>query len=335
MKSKKGFINAGLAVLVLVAILAAFAGPTIKGAWDNMRDDEPAELEIGSDNDELPATVEEKNLQSCDGIASVKSLLDDLNAYKSGTDPASHLTFFEMNGEEYKKVVADDATSTTIPVLSTFKGLAGNNIGTPLSSYFAEEIDVVTVCSDVEIQPDLYPASVPTMTVTNDNGKTVNSDSDHETVVASTTYSPCVTIKSPSEACSARYGAIVSAEYDASYVTKVSPSSSSLKTTGFDGSFLVAHTTNHSAIDKDMDQYKVMKWTDTDGKLCESESIELCFDVTMGGSNPGEDQGNVIFNWYPINKDLDADSLDVILGIYDEDNNLISQAYTNATWHTA
>jgi len=326
--SKKG-------VAPLIVSIFAIAGVVLGGIWiaDKMGwtgSEEVAPLALSpSGQVSIPvATAEQLAVSSCDGIASVKALLNDINYYKKGTDPAGNLTIYEKDGDEFVQIVADDATSTTVPVLSNFKGLAGNSAGTPLSSYFAEEVSFTSLCSDVPIQPKLKPASAPTLTVVNDNGIQANSDSNHESAGASSTYTPCITVKAPAEACAARYGAVVAFEYDATYVSKVDSSDLKLAST----SFLVAHTTNHSATGLDMDQYKLMKF---DGELCDGDKVEICFDVTTTSSAPGEDQANVQIHWYPINKDIDADEYTLITGIYDEDNNIISQGNTTAIYYTA
>lgn len=326
LKSKKGI--GGPIVLIFAAIGVGVLG---YGAYKHFTGDDAGDAKQLSvttpDGDKtIVIDTDQKEALSCDGIASVNALLDDLNFYKIGTDPASHLSIYEKNGDDFKKVVADDATSTSVPVLSSFKGLAGNNIGTPKAGYFAEEVEFSSVCSDVDIQPKLRPSSAPTITVVNDNGITANSDSNHETVAASSTYTPCFTVKAAAESCGSRYGSVVIFEYDASYITKIDSSDLS----GSGSGFFFPHTTNHSASGLDMDQYKVMKY---EGMLCDGDKTEVCFDVTTGSSNPGEDQGNVRIHWRPINKDIDADEYTLITGIYDEDNNDITTANTTATWY--
>ena len=330
-RQKKGFVAALVPIFAVVGVAAAAIWGYNHFMGDDDSEDAPAlTVTTPGGEEKIVMNPELKDAQSCDGISSVNALYNDINAYKIGTDPNNTLSIFEKIGADdfVVKTVADDATSTSVDVLSSYKALAGNNLGTPLSSYFAEEIEFDTVCSDVDIQPRLKPASAPTITVVNDNGVQTNSDSNHETVAASTTYTPCITVKAPTEACSSRYGAIVALEYDATYVSQIS--SSDLVNT--DSAFLEGHATNHSGTGLDMDQFKIMKYS---GELCNGKKVEICFDVKMGSSNPGEDQGNVRVHWFPINKDLDADELTVITGIYDEDNNVISQGNTTAIYYTA
>jgi len=277
----------------------------------------------------------QKDAQTCDGIQSVNALYNDINFYKIGTDPNNSLEILNKDGAAFLQRVADDATTTTVPVMSSFKALAGNTGGTPVSGYFAEEVEFSTVCSDVPIQPKLRPSGEPSITVVNDNGVQQNSDSNHDSMDASSKYSPTVTVKSDAEACAARYGAVVVFEYDATYVSKVS----SPDLEDYSTSFLYPHTTNQSGIDKDFDQYKIMLWNGDVGQgkgfLCDGKKAEFTFNVETTSSTPGEDQANVQVHWYPINKDIDADEYTLITGIYDEDNNVIATGNTTQMYYTA
>ena len=326
----------GALPLLAIIGLAALIGFGSYGAYQFINDDDgeaQQTLSVATPNGdkEVQISPEAKDALSCNGIASVAVNHNDINAYKAGTDPGDTLEIIERNGEPFFLQVADDATITIAPVLSHYKALAGNTAGAPLASYFAMPIEFDTICDNVPVQPRLYPASAPTLTVVNDNGITGNSDSNHETADASSTYSPCMTVKAPSEACSSKYGALVGFEYDVTYVNKVD--STDLKASGFDAKFQVAHTTNHSATGLDMDGYTVMMF---DKELYSGQKAEICFDVTTTASAPGEDQANVQIHWYPLNYDLDADKYTIIgPAIYDEDNNLISQGNTTAIYYTA
>ena len=57
----------------------------------------------------------------------------------------------------------------TVPVLSDFKAMAGNNLGVPVENYFSKEITFSTMCSDKDLQIELEPASAPTLTIVNDD----------------------------------------------------------------------------------------------------------------------------------------------------------------------
>ena len=352
MKGKKGALPAmGVIAMIMLAGIGAFFAVE-KYVVDPMSDwfsdeDQGDALTITKDGETQVVTdpdneIKGKELTSCDGIQDVNALYDDINAYKVGTDPGGNLTIYEKDGKFFKQVVQDDATSTGVPYLSSFKGLAGNTVGTPISSYFSEVIDFDTSCSNEPLQTELYPASAPTITFTNDNGKTINSDTNHEDMTASDTYTPCATIKAPSEGCSARYGALVAIEYDATFNKKIDGSSYFEST---DKGYLAAHSDNLTA-SMAYDQYKVMMWDGAvqdidgdgvldDGVLCDGKKVEVFFDVETTTETPVEDSNNIVFHWVPINKDLDADDMVLITGIYDEDNNLIAQATKNETLYTA
>jgi len=265
----------------------------------------------------------EKEIQSCDGIASVNYLYDDKDAFKIGTDPSTNITIFDPIATK----VADDATGTSVPILRTLRGLAGNTDGVYEPDYFAKEIEVETVCSDINVQPELYAASAPTMTVVNDDLITKNSDSNSEAMDAESTYSPCVTIKAPSNAASSVYGAIVAFEYDATHVQKIESTDLKKKSQ----SIYIAHTTNQSASDLDFDQWDTYMY---EGELISGQDDKFCFDVTTTASAAGENQANVQIHWLPVNKDLDADTFEVLTGIYDEDNNIISIGNTSVMYYT-
>lgn len=343
MKGKKGALPAlGVMVMVMLAGIGVFAG----GMYliDKVRDTGTTTLAIGDKTviTDADTAIAAKTLTSCDGIKSVYALYDDLNAYKIGTDPNSNMTIFEHNGKNYKLSVVDDAASTSVPYLSEFTALAGNTLGVPKSAYFSEVVGFETACADVPLQVELYPASKPTLTIVNDDGKTINSDSNHEDMAASSTYNPCVTVKAPAEACASRYGAAFVVEYDATYINKVDG------TGYFDSTsqgFLATHSGNLSA-SMAYDQYKVMLWDDAvqdidgdgqldAGALCNGKKVDVCFTLESTSQSPAEDTNNVVIHWVPLNYDLDSDKMELIKGIYDEDNNLISQGNTTATFYTA
>lgn len=345
-KYKKGAMDmlVTLVVLVLIAGGAVFTGMYFAGKDSGDGETLSAKnVVVPSDNGgENTVDLNQKAAQDCNSGTSVKALLNDIDALNAGTDPSSNMQIFEMNGKKFQKTVADDATSTTIPALSSFKSLLGNNAGTPSTLYFSKVIEFETSCLDKEIQAglaELNPASAPTISIVNDNGNTVNSDSNHESTDGNNTYTPCLTVKAPANSCSADdYGALIIAEYDASYVNGVEKSSAdkgSLLSTGFDGTFRKAHVTNHSGSTKDFDQFTPFMWQPSE-PLCDGAKVEICFDVEMGETSAGEDQGNVKWHWEPINKDLNSENLyDVITGIYDEDYNYIGVGNTTGTYYTA
>lgn len=282
--------------------------------------------------------VLDKEAQSCDGIQSVNLLYNDQNAYKAGTDPATNLTIYDPN----RILVSDDATGTTGAVLKTFKGLAGNDEGIHETHYFAKEITFTTVCSDLPIQTELYQLGAPTITVVGDDAvtKLTGSGTSNETVAASTSFTATYNVKAPAEQCSAVYGAVVACEYDATYINSIESSDLTSKNYGI----FEAHASESVAAT--WDQWKTFEWNgavqDVDGDavndagyLCDGKKIEFDIKYTHTSTSPSDDGANIKCAWLPINKDLDADSYDVITGIYDEDNNAIfignrtAKVYTN------
>lgn len=314
--NKKGKTNPWLIIGIIAVLLVA-------GGYINLDSFTAGGTDVPDDEDDKEDRIDD--LITCDGLASVSVRWDDKDYYKTGTDPASALTMYSpiyLTG-------ADDS-ATVSPALTQFKALAGNNAGTPSTTYFSKETAFETVCSDIFVQEKLYKAGAPTLTWVNDDGITVNADAtNHESMAASSSYTPELTVKSAAETCASVYGAYAVAEYDASYVASVEPVHG---LTDANTGIYIAHTTNHSGIEKDFDQYKVMKYS---GMLCDGAKDVVSIKVTTIAADPGEDQANVLMHWLPINKDIDADEYTLITGIYDEDNNAIFIGNTTKTYHTA
>ncbi len=333
MENRKGAgqIILGIFVVALIAVLAMgtgmwFAGDkgsSQPGTYMNIPTTSGGNTQVT--DKELAAVNAQKDMTSCSGIASVKILYDDKNGYTLGTDPATNMTIYDP----VKKLVADDATSTNVPVLSTFKGLAANHQGTPSSTYFGSEVSFSTVCADKDFQPELFEASAPTITIVNDNGVTLNSDSNHETADADSEYTAYLTIKAPAKKCSAVYGAAVVFEYDATYVRSIA----STDLVDYSETLNIAHVSNQSGSGLNFDQYKIMKF---EGDLCNGGKVDdIGFTIHTTGSAPGEDQANVKIHWLPLNKDLNVDTYEVITGLYDEDNTAIYLGNTTSYYYTA
>ena len=272
----------------------------------------------------------------CFGISSVNLLFDDQNFYKTGTDPASHVTVYEKNGVGYSLILPDDASSdNAISGNSDYKAIIGTNGGTPIAGYFSELAPFSVECQDYTLQtPKLKPSGAPTITIINDNGVTPNSDDNHESMSASSTYSPKLTIKAPAEACSSRHGAYIIADYDATYFNTLDTADLSLGTT----LVLLTHnspTVNLTQGDNEAtnDQFKVWLYN---GELCNGASISPQIAIKTTATEPTEDM-NVDFYWISRDIDVDADNGYIPLppAIYDEDNNAIYDVYTNQTYFTA
>lgn len=271
----------------------------------------------------------------CLGLSSVGVIYNDFNFYKSGTDPASHITMYDKNGQEFKLALADDANSgNTVAGKSSYKAVVGTNAGTPKAGYFSEMVSFDAGCSNVDVQTKMKPSNYPTITIVNDDGITKNTDANDEAMSASSTYNPTLVIKAPAEACSARHGAFLIADYDATYVSKITSSDLS------DGNTIVLLTHNSptlnlteiSSMRGTNDQFKVWSY---DGELCNGAKIEPQFVVETTSTQPTEDV-NIDFYWLAKDIDTDADTyVPLAPAIYDEDNNYIGEANTNATYFTS
>ena len=258
---------------------------------------------------------------TCDGISSINLLYNDKNAQKIGTDPGDNITIYEVNGEPYSKVINDDDTSSTIPIQSTYKGLAGNNLGTPVTDYFAVLVEGTTACADLDLQTSVQPSGAVSIAILNDNGVTLNSDSNDEDMAASSQYTACATVKAATETSGNEYGAIVVFEYDATFVSKVESNDLTGSSTGY----FEPHA------NATYDQYKVFEWNIA--PLRDGDKEEFCFDVTTTSATPAEDSSDIHIVYVPKNIDLDADTLQPITGIYDEDNNMINVTSTHQTYY--
>jgi hypothetical protein len=349
---KKAAVPLIIGILIVAAaaigVYKGFVDPWLEGRSADV--DEPLAIEKDGKTqivDNPEAEVTEKELTSCSGLQEVYGKYDDFNKYNIAVDPASHLTIFEKNDAFFKQVIADDATDNGVDPLSSFKGLAGNNLGTPVAGYFGEEVEFETGCLAEPIQVDLYPAAAPSLIITNDNGKTLNSDTNHETMAGGSPYTHCVTVKAPAQNCSARYGALVAIESDGSFINKVAEASGlSTKLSGVESKFKVAKSDANLTPTMEFDQFDIFFWNeavqDVDGDgnndvgfLCNGKSVDVCYTVTTTSTNPGEDEANYIFHWYPVNKDLHARSLEPIMGMYDEENHVISVGNSTVVGYTA
>jgi len=252
---------------------------------------------------------------SCDGIASVNGLYNDIDRFRAGTDPDENISIYSANGEPYQKAIDDDATSTTVPVNSDLKGLAGNEFGVISDTYFGEEVSFTTDCVDTDIQPKLTPASAPTLTGLNDDGITKNSISNYEDVGASTEYTWEISLRAPTDACASHYGAVLACEYDSTYVNKMEAGAG---LTNSQQGILSTHSNSS------LNQWVAFNYAP---ELCDGakDDISIVYETTAAA---GADSVHMNCSWYGINKDLNADELTVITGIYDEDNNEIHLAET-------
>jgi len=291
---------------------------------------EPGFLGSITGDDEVQETedkITEKELQTCDGVASVNALWDDKDNYKVGTDPATKLTVFEDDGMDYFNTISDDATDTSVPTLSDFKALGANDGGTPNSNYFGKEIEFETVCNDLPIQKRLNKAGAPSITIVNDDGITKNANGGSEESVANeTTYTPEAVIESSSDSCASVYGAWVVFEYDASHMGTFNDVSSNLdcdKSTPF----YVAHSNSENST---MDQYATCWY---EGTMCDGKDDTIKWEFTTKTIDDGTEGVNQRIHWYPVNKDLNADTYELIEGLYDEDDNLISIGNTSQVYY--
>jgi len=319
-KGKTKLSGGAIVVLLLFAIVMigglAFYGITYSAKGTVTTDDATATAKANS----------------CDGVEDVSLMFNDIDGYKIGTDPASHLTIYEKEGAQWSLTLADDASSgNDVAVLSDYKGIIGNNAGTPSTTYFSRLWSGTTGCGIYTVGNEadevLYLATAPSITVTNDD-KQFNSDATYpESVANESIYTPKILVDSPSKACSAVYGAIIAVEYDNSYMG----SWEAIGLSEFTGKFELAHANNGNST---ADKFATFLWTDSDGRLCNGEEAEIKFQYETKTIPDGTTGIDVDFHWYPLNVDLNADTYKPIVdAAYDEDGNLISVAYTTQPYY--
>jgi hypothetical protein len=306
--------------VTFLVILVAF-GAIIWIAAGNRLNTQGLNINTGSSNVQSSPDA----VQACNGVSSVLPQYNDFDVYAAGTDPASTLTLYQRDGEPFKKTIADDATSTTLPVRSTFKGVAGTNVGTEKAGYFSELVDLTTTCTDDDVVENLYPASAPTLTVVNSNGITVNSDANDEALAANDKKTITFKAVAPANACSMRHGANLVIMYSSTVFDDINP------VTGLtDGSQTIRwgynQTGNAQALTPN--QYAVF---DVPGSLCNGEEGTYRVQLEVGGTGPSEDQ-NLEYYWYGKDYTINPETY-TLMGptIYDESGNLIGEAGVNGT----
>ena len=304
--NRRGMAGLAVAGLVLIAIAVTFLAGQY--AWDRYGSDKP----LSSFSDKEPAAV-----QQCLGIASVSKTFDDKDKYVPGTDPGQG-NLFIISG---KKGVQSEGAITLAPG-KKWDALAGQNA----TAYFAEPVSFETSCISDDLIVDVTKSGAPTITITNDNGVTLNADATAEATAADSVYEPTVTVKAPSKQCSSRHGALLIADYDKTYVQKVEFSSPLV---GGDVPDYLSHVNGDNSTS---DGFSAALFK---GELCDGAKVDLPLTVTTASTAGNEGNANVVLHWLPLNYDVNQDTYALIgPAAEDEDNNVITLGNTTAEYHT-
>jgi hypothetical protein len=255
---------------------------------------------------------------SCIGINNVAVTYDDLNKYTPGTDPGVGNLYITTD-----RIGSVAEGSNTLNAQKSYEAVAGQNA----TAYFAQVVSFKTGCSDSRLPVDVTIATAPTITITNDNGVTLNADtSGEEAASASSSYEPTLTVKSAASVCASKHGAILVADYDKSWVQKVEfPTLTAANAPGYLGHAVMENST--------ADGFNAALFS---GELCNGAKTEVPVKVTMTSGTIVNGNGNVMFHWVPLNYDVDQDTFKIIgPAAEDEDNNALTLANTTLQYYVS
>lgn len=303
--NRKGMSAAVVGIWALVLLVAGIGGYMM---FKDGGSDAPAQIVDLSGGTSA-------NPQSCLGINSVAVTYDDQDEFTPGTDPGvSNLFVFT----DRKGSLAEGSNSLTPS--KAYEALAGQNA----TAFFGAPVEFTTGCSDAALPVEVAKAGAPTITITNDNGVTINSDSNAEAMAADSTYTQTVTVKAPAKQCAAKYGAIIVADYDKTYVQKIE----FLGLPDDDEPGYLAHVNGDNSTS---DGFKAALW---DGELCNAAKEEIEVEITTTSATPNEGNANVVYHWLPRNYDVNLDSYELLgPATEDEDDNAIVLGNVTAESH--
>lgn len=263
----------------------------------------------------MPGSGDSDGDIQCD-VASVSVTYNDRDEYQPGSDPGTANLYITTDSKGSQSEGAITLTPT-----KQYESLAGY----ASTAVFAERKDFATTCENQDLVVDVVKPGAPTVTVTNDNGVTENSDTNHESVDADSTYTATVTVKAPAKQCSSRHGAKVVLDYDKTYV-----SSAEILELGSTGS---PDYLGHASLDNATgDGFSAFLF---DGELCNGAKDEFTVSYETTSTSPTEGNANIVVHWLPINGDIDADTEQIIFDVEDEDNNALVLGNTTVQIHTA
>jgi hypothetical protein len=272
--------------------------------------------------------VQGGTLASCQ-VEDTTFTYNDLDGFVIGTDPASTAYLSAgTKGPSVGTTVADDGTLTVSPG-DLLEIVVGENSAT----YFSEVVKHTVPCSGTDslslTEAKIKAGGAPTITVINDDGATVNTDAAHESMSASSTYTALLKLRAPANQCSSKHGSVVAVEYDNTFFSTVE---SSLGTST--DAIYAAHNSTGNCVAGTCDQWVTFNYP---SELCDNDRDEFTLTFTTTSTQPTEDT-NPAIHWLPRDYDVDQDTGEAILVIYDESNNAIwddANANTSVTYSVA
>lgn len=311
MKGKKGMSTVMVVVLLVLGVGALWMFGVFEGLGDQL---------AAAPEDTAEARAEER--LECP-IEDVSLKYSDFDSHKRGTDPGAQL--YIIDGDVSPQSLNDDG-SLTVPVNAEITALLGENS----STYFTQELSFNVDCMDpFYLSSELDKVSDGhSLTIINDDGVTKNSDSNHESMGASTEYTAEVTVRSDADECiCGDLGCVVAVEYDATYFQEITSDLDAVA----EAIYITHNSSGTTANAGTHDQWKTF---DYPGRVCDSEKMEFILTVETTSTEPTEDVNPEI--WIlPRDRDKNEDTLEVIEGLYDEDNNLLSPQAVNGTYYCA
>ncbi len=315
MKDKKGIIQLTIPVVVLilgVLVIALVARgdvdiPFLAAAGDGPETSSPGIELTGLSCKEQGALSKKED-----------ALLrwNDIDQYASGTDPGSNLFLYKGFAS-----ISDDGTRSM--AIGTETEVVYGDTST---SYFREKGLLCIPDEDpVDVTHKLSAGGAPTLTILNPNGK-VNSDSDDIAVGASGVLTFVLRAQSPADQCSAHpdYGAVVIINYDRDvYQTW----DSSLPTYGKAITGMPLHDANVTTALADAQ----VAFLFSGEELCNNKILDIgTFTGNADSDNPGEDDGNVQIDYFPIQPSRSTEDDSFIIGIQN-DAGTLQQSGSNTT----
>lgn len=210
---------------------------------------------------------------------------NDIDALAAGTDGATPIWIASR-----ATTIADDATATFGVGTETevIYGDASN-------AYFREKGKLCVPCSgDVDVVHKLYAGGIPTITVINSDGATVNSATAQQAVAANGQPTFLVKIRAGSDTCAASptYGSLAIVHFDRDAITRVD---SSLSASPYPITSLPLRTVS-TAVDAQV----AFLWNEPGVLLCDNKQIEFTISPLYDGDNPTAADGNITIEWFPV-----------------------------------
>lgn len=201
-----------------------------------------------------------------------------------------------------------DASTSTVPVKSTFNILVGNNS----ESYYNKLVTTSTSCVDKYERVELANAGTLTLTAVNDDSITKNAAANRQAITADELVEVDVTYD---VSANDYWGNpdisnknVISCQYDKTYIQSVQVSGASR------GNTPATHSFTNTTLDG-VDSWEI-------GNLADGSKGQLTLEIQASSTEPVSQL--IECDFYDANYDINENNLNVIEGIEDEDNNFLS-----------